>query len=326
MGIMVPLLLFILLARSPSPEGSRTSLDLPAGNSLGVAWLEEGLVVAYRPRESIEWEYRLWQASLDGPTMEELSVSDDLDCNARRYEMPARLPDGRLGYLLHCMQYSESHAITSLMTYDLSSDGKANMEIYLWPELDTMKGSYSWHPNMRHVLLSGGTLDRSASYVGVANIDAPTEEFDRLPTRNLTEYGAAYSPDGTYTTLLAAPEAQLFTMLRAISGLPASQFDLLVMRPDAAQQQVLLRSLQNATPPVWSSDGEWIALAASTGRIFKTEGLWLVRRTTGERRLLATGSFERPEWSPDGRHLAVLERTGDRYSLPDRITIISLKD
>jgi len=59
----------------------------------------------------------------------------------------------------------------------------------------------------------------------------------------------------------------------------------------------------------WSPDGRWLAFA---GNLFQEDerGIWLIAADGSERRRLTVSSDRAPTFSPDGRHLAFIRRTG----------------
>jgi Tol biopolymer transport system component len=59
----------------------------------------------------------------------------------------------------------------------------------------------------------------------------------------------------------------------------------------------------------WSPDGRWLAFA---GNLFQEDerGIWLIAADGSERRRLTDSSDRAPMFSPDGRHLAFIRRTG----------------
>ncbi len=75
----------------------------------------------------------------------------------------------------------------------------------------------------------------------------------------------------------------------------------------------------------WSPDSRWLAFHGRFNTFWTTEqGVWLVEAATGQRRLIAGGSFKDLEWSPDGQHLVAIQNTGEHTDVQWRIVLMEV--
>src|SRR5207302_3289160 len=85
---------------------------------------------------------------------------------------------------------------------------------------------------------------------------------------------------------------------------PEQHFQLIVADADGANQHLVLESRFPLMSPAWSPDGQYLAYVS-----FETKhsGVYVQRVKSGERRQVSAraGVNGAPEWSPDGRKLAL---------------------
>jgi len=91
----------------------------------------------------------------------------------------------------------------------------------------------------------------------------------------------------------------------AVEGaVPEQRFQLIVADADGANQHLVLESRFPLMSPAWSPDGQYLAYVS-----FETKhsGVYVQRVKSGERRQVSAraGVNGAPEWSPDGRKLAL---------------------
>ena len=91
----------------------------------------------------------------------------------------------------------------------------------------------------------------------------------------------------------------------AVDGaVPEQHFELIVADADGANQHLVLESRFPLMSPAWSPDGQYLAYVS-----FETKhsGVYVQRVKSGERRQVSAraGVNGAPEWSPDGRKLAL---------------------
>ncbi len=101
----------------------------------------------------------------------------------------------------------------------------------------------------------------------------------------------------------------------AVDGTPPAQtYQLIVADADGANQHLILESRFPLMSPAWSADGQWLAYVS-----FETKhsAVYVQLVKSGERRQVSAraGVNAAPEWSPDGRKLALT--LGGRGGNPD---------
>jgi hypothetical protein len=307
-------------------QGQLRPLALPSGHYLSAGWQGENeLLVTYRPAENIDWEHALWHLSLEENRMQPVRWEDDLLCKARRMEMPQRLLDGQITYLLRCMNNSFRET-NHIMGYNPDQDIAASLTGGQWlslMEIDPLSGSYSWASDMNSLLISEGDYTSISNlYYGIRVNDHV--EIDILFTSDFNyAFGATYSPVGEQVALLAADASTLVALARAMTNRPVQKYHLYLMNHDLKSGERLVRNLYYPSVPAWSPDGRWIVIGGRVGNVVKTEGLWLINVETRRFSLLARGFFRQPAWSVDSERIVALSAS-DHYARPDGLVIIEV--
>jgi Tol biopolymer transport system component len=129
----------------------------------------------------------------------------------------------------------------------------------------------------------------------------------------------------------SAPQASAATLQGRIAystyeltgGSPSSVQNVYVSAPDGSRRRLLAR---DATDPVWSRDGRWLAY------VHKNHDIRRVRADGRKDRLVAPGGTStkaQPVWSPDGKWLAyrrTWEVLGGEYPEPRSVIYVVRRD
>jgi serine/threonine-protein kinase len=156
-----------------------------------------------------------------------------------------------------------------------------------------------WSPDGRTVAFVRDTLAGASVWARPA--DGSREPY-RLSPPGIWAQGVAWSPDGTWLAI------------RTDNG-DSTRGDIVGIRLGAdgtpAPPVPLVASPFGELNPAFSPDGKWLAYTSDesgTNEVFVRP----FPNTTAARWQVSNGSGEQPRWSPDGRALYYLERTGGR--------------
>jgi Tol biopolymer transport system component len=139
---------------------------------------------------------------------------------------------------------------------------------------------------------------------GISIIDPRTDAVSLVP-RSLELADPAWSPDGT---------------LLAVTVFETDRFDVYTMKPDGSDRTLVLR---NASQPSWSPDGKRLVVlreACAGGSTCDADGNYAAvvdLDGSDARPITNEGSLTSPEWSPDGKWIAVIGSRGVMLANPE---------
>ncbi|BCX05927.1 MAG: hypothetical protein KatS3mg053_3865 [Candidatus Roseilinea sp.] len=210
----------------------------PPGAYGSPTWVDEGLVVGIRDDCQHVFCTRLYYLKPDGSERRMLSLPDQAGCDRNGFEDPARLPDGRLGYILRCGPTGEFRDVLYMMAYNLDTEQVTPLLSYPLPSPLVGTGGYSWNPEMTRGITSDGngrTLYEQLYWI-------EPDHWESLDIGFPQAYGAAWSPDGQQIAFFGAPEQGL----EGIDRLDAV-YNLYLMKPDGTDVRPLVT---HVTQPV----------------------------------------------------------------------------
>lgn len=280
-----------------------TPLALPANPYAALAWTGGGLVVEYVPagkRTSVS--IRLALVDPANPTPVVLPIEEVAGCEGRTgIEHPLALADGRLGYVTRCVPANFGGGDDlRLMAYDFATQRSAPLRDEPLPWFSIARSSYTLNPTLNRGLGTEGSLFDSQAYWFGRGATTPVD-LGLAVVRNV-----AWSPDGKAIAVIGARE-QNASRPEQLDTL----FGLYRLDPATAKLEPLAEGFRNAADLGWSPDSRWIVFPGQFGADFESAGLWAYNLASRERQLLASGHFQSPSWSPDGRSIAAVESVGD---------------
>ena len=138
----------------------------------------------------------------------------------------------------------------------------------------------------------------------IARMHIDSGRRERITRNAEHDYVPALSPDGTR-----------LTFVRSLGWL-----QLFTSRPDGSDSRLLVSDLRHPTRgsleiPVWSPDGQRIAIAAGDDDLRQPEeAIYVIEANSGSTEYLTVASSV-PAWSPDGRRLAFAKLDGEEMAL-----------
>lgn len=309
----------IVTRESPAwPTFQLSNVPSPSGSYNHPVWIRDQIIVQYEQELGSAYTARIWQLSPDGVTFEMLELPKHPSCGpdgVNGFGDVTRLPDGRLSYVVNCappddLLYDKMY----VMALDTETGKVDQLLDYPLPTFGVGTGGIQWNRRMDKALMGN-----ARRYIEEQMYLFSDEGFDLLDVGLRQAYGPSWSPNGNEIAFIGSKE----------QGAPLKFSDLGLYLMDPAGENVrLLSDGLRITPGVsWSPDGKWLVFPA----VFKAgegevQGLWLADPATGERTLIAEGSFGIPDWSPDSERIVVVEFVGPPADSDDRIRIITLQD
>jgi hypothetical protein len=247
------------------------------------------------------------------------------DCDFIEESAPARLVDGRIAFLRHCIVYDAPSEPTEIAAIDLESGRQERLAALGDPWVGE-----GWRAGINHFSFRPGTAEGvvgfgsricdGIAWLAVAGVNPIDFPLSNPPGANLADIWTldcaeavnarepTWSPDGTRIALLIAPEARG----RGDWDRMDAPYDLDLVDPIAGTLTRLATGLFDGLQLAWSPDGTTIAVITGTERVVGTV-TWLIPATGGTPRRLALdhdASLSAVAWSPDGTRLAgLIDRT-----------------
>jgi hypothetical protein len=308
-------LLMILAGCSSTSEPAMTVV-LSQNDLNAVAWIDDGLVVEIRP--GIGNDIQLARVRTDGSDFDLLELPNS-ECKQRAVSVPARLPDGRLGYLSDCAPSLDSSIVgVYMMAFDMETGQIERLTAFALPSSGIGTGSnmQGWNPDM-----TKGISNRPIETLHQNLYWFTYDDWEEISIEGLEHtFGPAWSPDGEHIVFIGAR-----TPAELDSPLPDYHFYL--MEPDGSNVHRLIDEVVDTTNAVWSPDSRWLAFAGTIrGWLKDEEGIWIINFETRDLIYIAEGNFQSVVWSPDGMSLAAVQLFGMNYSLPRNVVTFDVSE
>ena len=301
----------------PSKLGDLEYVESPAGLYGEVVWLDdETLAVQYRTGLLGALSTRIWRLAVDGGLFEELALPNHPSCGAQGqngFQVPSRLPDGRMGYVVGCRTDPSVIEISRfVMALDSKTGEVEQLLDYPLPTFSVGTGGIVWNPAMNLAIMGNGRsfIDEQLSWYTKAG----TEPID---VGLAQAYGPSWSPDGDQVAFIGSKEVG--------SPLTYSNLGLYVMNAEGKDVRLILEGFHDASGVAWSPQGRWLAFPAAFGeREEERYGLWMFDLELGQVRQVGEGSFGSVSWSEDGQRIAVVQFLGPPLESEDRVAILNV--
>jgi Tol biopolymer transport system component len=187
---------------------------------------------------------------------------------------------------------------SSAQVWTISATG-TNPRLVVRTKTDVVAPSWS-ADGRRLVLVIGGAVWR---------VNGDGQRLARVTGRSVVDpESPAWSPDGKEIAFAARTRG--------------SNFDIYVCRSDGGKLRRLTRSPLADEHPSWSRDGRRIVFARAISAL-RSE-VWLMSATGSSQRRVGYGGA--PDWSPDGRWIAVTLGRGIAVMRPDGTALTRLVD
>lgn len=316
--LIIPLLLIALVVgcNDTFSTGTPVTQLIIPGDYTGLTWVDNGIVTQEVSQPFLN---TLWRFQPDGEGLEQIILPGSYEgCERTGFEAPTRLPDGRLGYIRRCDRVDHPVSSLHMMAYDVDSQKVESLVQEMLPVPQIPTGDWTWDPSMTRGITSDGNgrgLAEQLFWFTPENIEYLELGFPQV-------HGAAWSPDGENIAFVASPEQGLF----GTQGWDAV-YTLYLMNPVTMELEAIEEGLRYISGVSWSPDSQWLALDAQSGTFLtRKTGIWLKNVQTGEKYLVAEGSFSMPVFSPDGQKLAAIRFPEDFDSTNIQQTEIVIVD
>lgn len=273
----------------------------------GLAWLDQGIVVSTAapfdarvpiPQQPDVADDRLRLLDLETGDFRELAIPPVAGCARAGHNAPHRLPDGRLGFSVHCADVARRIS-TFLYAYDLAT-GRAERLVDRQMPLPGYPYRVAWDVQLRRGVTSAEGSMLTVSPSGIEPFQVP--EVDLAFATNV----AAFS--GVDRMAFIGSTDRRNANLRQ-DKVPF-QADVYAAGLDGSGLQRLYERAWQPGPPSVSPDGRTVAVELTTDTPFvgadEHTGVWFLDVAGRSRRRLVQTAAPALAWSPDGRRLAML--------------------
>src|SRR5687768_6063525 len=307
-----------------------TAIPGQSADFLGVAWIDEDrLAVAYNPEGLIGGESELWQLRTDGTGFQPLTATTDPRCTRLDDTDPARLPDGRIGFVRTCALRERTTETTEhhLMAYDSGLGAPVRLA-----DAGCYVSQYSWDPGGTVAAFScGSRICQGVALVsadGVEPIGMVVREGDHAfdlagHFKDESDCSAtgradfpAWRPDGEQVAFFASPRSV------GVDGHARldERWNLYLMPPDSGQFTELLTDIKEPRSLAWSPDGSSLAFAAEPSE----DGgkTWLFAPTTGDLALISEDDLRSLSWAPAGDRIVAIRDPGTSREWDDMHLVV----
>lgn len=290
----------------------------PTGQYTGTTWIGDWLVIALQPLK-IEngFQSRIWRLRVDGRDAEQLSLPERTECRRQGFELPTRLSNQQIGYIVRCLPQRDAREDLYMMAYNIETQQASSLLTNPLPSPQTGTGGFSWNSTMSR----GITSDGRGRGISEQLYWLTPHSYDPCPVGFPIAYDAHWAPDDQAVAFVAAPEQGLSDLARL-----DSKYNLYVMNADGTNIHPIITNFQYPNGLTWSSDGHWIVMSATFGTLLKESGLWLIDMRSGTRQLITKGRFASPVWAPQQQKFVAIRYTGnDPTNLTSEIVIMDLE-
>jgi WD40-like Beta Propeller Repeat len=301
--------------------GAVRVLSVPLAEYVGVVWLRNDLIVALRwgtagPDAPNRPDWVTFHA--DGSAYTAIAPRELQDCHrGLEINVPALLPDGRLGYLRWCnMTTTDSRSEIWALNVDTFD---AERLVALGP-YNPQRGQYTWNHEMTAGFFGTGSriCDGILAFdlTGISFPDTPVSDGSRtfpISTDLASETDDCASGQARAPTL--SPDGKTLAFLGSTAALGQhgwgrldAEFDLYLMDVETRIPERVPVGLVDTAEMQWSPDGRSLAVVGSLPP--QDRGLYLLDPTTHALSLVATDFAGGLSWSRDGRHVIGLRDVG----------------
>lgn len=305
-------LLIVILLAGCAPKSyqdvinsvSSEQLLSPEGEYKSVAWLDQDhIAFIYRPMTSTSQEpndnFRVGVFEISTSTTKELNVLPaTLDCYSGQSELSnlSKLPNGSLGFILHCKPGNYS-------LYIIDPDSEKIKKWQTYPRFDAR--SFSFSPDMTQLIQENGSGGGLSEKLLLVSSDKTMKEllpdFQRARSPAWSSNGEMIIFAGTRNNA----EDFSITTSKDIESLFFYPWDIYVMDADGSNPEILLPSVGTIYGLNWSPTNENILLFGGSS-FDNVDGVWLLNISdlSVMRIWNKNTNFD---WSPDGSQVVLLD-------------------